>query len=849
MDDETKRLEREFEAQMGQMKELNSNQPPEKKESLAGDPDNPDGEKPKELSSTELLMQRLAKMGALDENSAPPSSNANPITVPVRKNPVRKSPPRRKNEDLTSPEPAMINKKTDDSEAVSTIKQEVAGKPQKSKAELLAAKKAKFEAKMRKRAEERKRAAERRKNQAASDNEVSKKPKTKAKTPKKAPPPPAAETQEAPVDTGPSSTDLLMQRLAAMGVMDGTAPDAPPPSSGAGIVASPLPKSKPVISPKKTQDPPAAPKSKEVVHKSPAVRGEGAERRLETEAAAGNNEKKQEKLISSTASTEILRRGSGVMGMSGANADPAAAPKKTDRNKSPMHGSAAVAAAAAKSGVAETRGASSTEDLRRRMTNLDAAANNQASFNSAPAGERKTPPSSADRLRDRISKFSNKRDTAARTNTAPLQSSENSMDELPLAASPTSAPTAGSSSSSQRKSSQSSFSRPSSSTRKLFRGMSGEFKDVGNLTVEEVRDQFEAEHEILNLEVLETRDELEKERAQRKELGELLANTLAEYETVIRESNLRRADDVARIGLQDTELTQLREKVAKHGIEVKSLRKTNSELEANTQLLTESEQELSKQLDMTKKELVRSQELFEQLKKHAESKLQNAAKLYAEMQKLAEQKISESRQLTGERDQMRQKIVHLEKQLNTAQQNILMMEERSAGLTRQVQELSESSSSYKQQWFEANNGFQQAKQQNMELIAINDRYRVTITQLQEEKRQMESEAKEHKSAKEKMKALVSTNGDLLEENRALKSRIFDAMESEKQYKQRIETLKNGGASSGADDQIADLQQEVQKLKVQLRQVQSDKEKKDKENKELVGICDDLLNKLEIERKK
>jgi len=48
---------------------------------------------------------------------------------------------------------------------------------------------------------------------------------------------------------------------------------------------------------------------------------------------------------------------------------------------------------------------------------------------------------------------------------------------------------------------------------------------------------------------------------------------------------------------------------------------------------------------------------------------------------------------------------------------------------------------------------------------------------------------------------------------------------------------------------ADLQQEVQKLKVQLRQVQSDKEKKDKENKELVGICDDLLNKLEIERKK
>mmetsp|Transcript_27951 Transcript_27951/g.54338 ORF Transcript_27951/g.54338 Transcript_27951/m.54338 type:complete len:819 (-) Transcript_27951:271-2727(-) len=811
-DEETRRLEAEFEARMGQMRE----HMPEVKTSNGGEENAEESEWSKGPSSTDLLMQKLAAMGALDENSAPPgASNSRSPKKPPRGSPKRAMSP----QEPVKPGPTS----TDDAPAPG-------GKPKKSKADIM---KARFEAKQRRREAERKKREEARKN-GEELPKPKRKPKPKKKKPKQEEPPPEMEA-----DTGPSSNDIFLAKLKAMGAFDENS--VPPPSGGSLSKPPPQPKPEPKPKPKPEEEkkssepePDPGPSSNELFMKRLQAMGAFDENSVPTASnpSAPKPNPEPDHQVAPARRVSPVRNSPGGRISPARRQSPASSPA---RRNSP-------ARRAPRSPAGKPEGGA--DMLRERMGGMGISDASPQKPAPGAVGEKQLS-GGADALRRRMAQIDRLSPRSGGPPTAPggpSTSLEGPINAEELGETSTPTPT--------RQERKNTYSSSTMSPRQSGSQIGfGEVKRSESMTFEELRAQMEAEHEILNVEVLEMKKELDEQKSKTQQLEEVLTKTMTEFEESIRDSNLRRADDVARIGLQDTELNQLRDKVHKSEELVKQLRKSNSELEANQQLLAESEQELSKQLDLSKKESQRHQDLFEQLKKHAESKLQNAAKLYAEMQKLAEQKIAESQQLTSERDNMRQKIGHLEKQLNTAQQNILMMEERSASLARQLHELQQSSASFKQKLFEANNGFQQVKQQNLELIAINERYRLTITELNEKCRTLQGDATKYRSVQDDIKALTQSNSDLMEKNRLLKSRIFDSMEVEKQMQKRIDSLKAGGNSSGSDDQIAELQQEVRKLKVELRNVAMAKESKEKENKELVNICDDLLDKLEKERSK
>ncbi|GAB5368243.1 hypothetical protein AAMO2058_001302400 [Amorphochlora amoebiformis] len=816
--------------------------------------DGAEGEEPKQLSSHEIFMRRLAAMGALDENSAPPCGNNAPPKkkkrTPTRKKPTQKPNPQPK-PDPPAPQ-QMTEKKTSSPNGG------------KSKAQLLAEKKARFEAKMKKRAEERRKAAELKQQQEQGNGD------SERRSPKPQRQPAAEAPDEEPMSAGPSSTELLMKRLEKMGALDEGS--APPPSKG-GIAPS-KPRSLRASPKAKSMAPPGSPAQSmpEPVEQPPADEGQvpdekgltGTEILMRKLAAMGGMDESSVPPRAPSASSMRAPSASSVSSRDRKSVGSSKGKLARIRARSPRSSRAPnpeVEGGLAPPGADE--GASGTDMLMKRLAKMDKGSE-------SGGGKPRLSVSSTDKLKARLARMEGGSRPSSRSSGRPgsgrpgskgsvASRSDRIRQRLAAMKGPPGGPDTRRAESPRYPGEEpltprlpgddekSEFEMPPVDDGAEPMEGPGEAIDTGELSLEELRAQMEAEHEILNLEVLETREELEGERMKIVQLDEVLQRTMAEFDESMQASNLRRADDVARIGLQETELKQLRDKTTKHEHEIKILKKTNQELEANTALLTESERELSQQLDSTKKDLSRSQELFEQLKKHAESKLQNAAKLYADMQKLAEQKLAESQNLASERDQLRQKIGHLEKQLNTAQQNILMMEERSAQLGKQLGELQQSTSNYKQQWFEANNGFQQAKQQNNELLAINERYRVNITQLNDRLRQMEADAKEFRNVQDEIRQLNNANQELQEANRALKSRIFDAMETEKQNQKRIHALRAGGAGGPADDQIADLQDEIKKLKNNMRELKVEKEQKEKENKELVNICDDLLNKLEIAR--
>lgn len=773
MDAETHRLEREFEARKRQMEHLNIDDNAGEKKSTEEE----NNDIPPQPSSTELLMQRLAAMGALDENSAP-STATNKKESPARQKPKQAS-PLKMSEDAAS---------------------------------RAAAKKAKFEEKMRKRAESRQEAAALRKKSPQA-------PKASPKTPKIND---ASESETR--GTEPSGTELLMRRLAAMGAMD---ENSKPPTSSKDL-----------------------PGTVSAEAKTAEAKTENAVESAQQEGAPAE-EDKPAPLKPALSSTDLLRRRLEAMGA--IRKENVARDRRSSKPPTPNKPGSPKSSLGAK-GIRERMAGIGGRDVM-EMGGIAGERQKTSSPVKLQATTQKPSEKVTPRKNRQITPLSSTRKEIPSAAVAGHPRSPKSLASQDIARNPLQAGSVASDGSlpphdSGPSTPKDSKNSPSKKNEKndVKSAISG-----SDMSVEQIKAQMEAEHEILNLEVLETREELDKETQKNRALEEVLNKTMVEFEQSIQDSNLRRADDVARIGLQDTELTQLREKTRNNDEMVKKLHKSNQELEANAQLLTESEQQLSKQLESTKKDYVKSQGLFDQLKRHAENKLQNAAKLYAEMQKLAENKIAESQQLSSEVDQLRAKSHHLEQKLNTAQQNVLMVEERSASLSKQLNELQQSSSSYKQKWFEANNGFQQVKQQNRELIAINERYRVTITQLQEKNRQLDESEKKYRTMHDEMKQLGEINRELVEKNRALKSRIFDSMETEKQLTSRIETLKAGGAAVGAtgstDDMIAKLQSEMRTLKQDLRAAKEQKEAKDKENKELVNICDDLLNKLEVERGK
>ncbi len=637
--------------------------------------------------------------------------------------------------------------------------------------------------------------------------------------------------QEAAVPKQLSGTELLMQRLAAMGALDENS--APPDGiSAAGAPAANGPRE---ASAKATGD------GANGKIPAPSPTGKKASPALSPEAKRARMEARMKKRADARKRAALARKNK-----------LSASPKATTANPSSEQAGNPSSAPE----TAQPEGPSSTDLLRQRLAAAmgdgpaaAAAVTNKPPVEAASAG---SSPSSTDLLKQRLKRM------MASGASESGQPASRSQPQSPSSAKPTSpvvkAAAALRSQLGQNVPASSPKPTPQSSSApggpvvgqskpdtKIAHGRS--------LSAPDLRAMMEAEHELLNQEVVETQAELKRERANAKQLQDLLDNAMAEYERAVQDVNLRRADDVARLGLQETELKQLRERVKSSDVKVQTLEKANSELEANNSLLAESEKELSRQLDAAKKELSKSQTLFDKLKKHAEDKLQNAAKLYSEMQKLAEQKISESERVGSELAQSKNKCRLLEEKLSTAQQNVLLMEERSAGLTKQVSELQQSSASFKQKWFEANNGFQHLKQSNRELVAINERYRVQITQLQGKAREADESAQQYQALQAQVKALGDTNAALEVKNRSLKSRIFDSMETEKQLKERIAALRAGGAGGAADDQVAQLLAQIGSLKDDLRKVKAEREAKAKENKELVSICDDLLNKLEIAKGK
>lgn len=123
-----------------------------------------------------------------------------------------------------------------------------------------------------------------------------------------------------------------------------------------------------------------------------------------------------------------------------------------------------------------------------------------------------------------------------------------------------------------------------------------------------------------------------------------------------------------------------------------------------------------------------------------------------------------------------------------------------------------------------------------ELSGMNERYKQLLTQTRDQVRKLEENQKQNGEGD--VKKLQAEIEKLVNDNRSLKSRLFDVIENEKRLKAQ---LSSGGGNAQSEEGTAN---KLKQCEAELDALRKVLETKEAENKELVNICDELLKDCE-----
>jgi len=358
---------------------------------------------------------------------------------------------------------------------------------------------------------------------------------------------------------------------------------------------------------------------------------------------------------------------------------------------------------------------------------------------------------------------------------------------------------------------------------------------------QELTAQFQQEMAIIVMEADTLRNENSHLKQETSQLKQTLNETMDTFTRHIEEAKSMKSDHLAAIGLLEMEVGKLRNTLGSSLLQERTVSEELSKLKEAHERLIEVEKNAQQKIAQLTEDVLKAQNQYNLLKKHAEDKLKEAAQKFTQTTQDAAEKTSFLRQIQSELQNLKSRCQIAEKRLQDTEHALTEVSNRNEKLEANLREreaqlttISATNSNNERQLITS-------RAREEELAAINERYKVQLTTIREEKRKLEEYNAQLTSAGGDVKKITAELDKVASENKTLKSRLFDSMESEKRLKTQVQS--HSSSTTGVDDH------KLKQMETELAALREAIETKEAENKELVTICDELLKECESLKQK
>lgn len=308
-----------------------------------------------------------------------------------------------------------------------------------------------------------------------------------------------------------------------------------------------------------------------------------------------------------------------------------------------------------------------------------------------------------------------------------------------------------------------------------------------------------------------------------EELMNNLENTLSEY-------GKEKSTFTATIALLETDINRLRLSLGAVETEKKTAQEEMEKLKTASDAAVKGEAAQSEKVKTLESELANAKVFLEQLRQRAETKLKSAHSQFVTVQKEAAEKTAQVRSLEGEVESLKQQVSLQTNNFASAQAAMKQQEERASRLDRSLAESEARATDLSTNLSNTQMELASTRRQATELLSVSNIYKEQLSTANEELRRFKADAEVLLKVTEENQKISKQLEVLNKENKELKSRLFDMGETERRLRAQV----SGGGSALSDDS----QQRIDELSKALQG-------KELENKELVSICDELLQQVEI----
>eukprot|EP00808_Paulinella_micropora_P002848 g44771.t1 len=348
----------------------------------------------------------------------------------------------------------------------------------------------------------------------------------------------------------------------------------------------------------------------------------------------------------------------------------------------------------------------------------------------------------------------------------------------------------------------------------------------------EVLAEVNAEQKILEQEFATVSKQLEAAQAAETQLHDELQKVLSQYEHDVEELRAANNSATSRIELLEMEVASSQGRVR--------------ELEGRHRNLTENaqrnEQAARQQSELAEEETRKRTELeaqlndalsqFNALREQAQAQLEAAKQHYLDIQHQLRVKTDTLEVTQTELETARRKLASTESRAAQQDQELKRLGEVTQFLENSNQKLQADLTATTKALSEVTAQYDQLHRSAADIDAQKEGYKSELVQAREQLRDMQSAVKDLSIAERKIQMLEEGKKQDDLQLRVLKSKLFDAGETERSLR---EQLGSKGGGFGKVDTMA---------KEQIRVLQQDLAKKEEENRELVMMCDELVSKLD-----
>jgi len=238
-------------------------------------------------------------------------------------------------------------------------------------------------------------------------------------------------------------------------------------------------------------------------------------------------------------------------------------------------------------------------------------------------------------------------------------------------------------------------------------------------------------------------------------------------------------------------------------------------------------------------ELSAGQHQYEMLTQHAGDKLQQAAAQYISVQRAEAEKEARLQQTEEALAKLKQRTKRADGEVQEKTREVTQLRQTVDELDQAFQASKAEIASLAANLSSTMSELALIQQKDEELQAINIRYKEQLVASREAVRQLSQSRDKLDDANQRTAEAQARIKEMEDENTRLKSQLFDSMDMEKQLKAQLAAQGKAFPASNRGDAI-----KLEQCQRDLLELQRALDTKEHENRELMGICEQLLRDCE-----